>query len=77
MNWIAKSQGGVWFEIVGPSQMGNMFHKDSAYLIAAAPDMLHELERIRWIVSDEDAEIINAVIAKAKGESVENRNDTS
>ena len=39
----------------------------NATLIAAAPDMLAELKRLRDVVGDEDASCIEAVIAKAEG----------
>ena len=39
----------------------------NALLIAAAPDMLAELKRLRDVVGDEDASCIEAVIAKAEG----------
>ena len=36
-------------------------------LIAAAPDMLAELKRLRDVVGEEDVSCIEAVIAKAEG----------
>ena len=39
----------------------------NARLIAAAPDMLAELKRLRDVVGDEDASCIEAVIAHAEG----------
>ena len=39
----------------------------NAHLIAAAPDMLAELKRLRDVVGDEDASCIDAVIAQAEG----------
>ena len=40
-----------------------------AHLIAAAPDMLAELRRLIDVVGDEDVDCIEAVIAKAEGQS--------
>ena len=40
----------------------------NARLIAAAPDMLDELERLLDVLGDEDIEIVEQVIAKARGE---------
>ena len=40
----------------------------NATLIAAAPDMLAELKRLRDVVGDEDASCIEAVIAHAEGQ---------
>ena len=40
----------------------------NAKLIAAAPDMLAELKRLRDVVGDEDVDCIEAVIAKAEGQ---------
>ena len=40
----------------------------NATLIAAAPDMLAELRRLRDVVGDEDVDCIEAVIAQAEGQ---------
>ena len=43
----------------------------NAKLIAAAPDMLSELERLLDVVGEEDVSCVEAVIAKAEGDSTE------
>lgn len=50
------------------SFIGKIDDINDARLIAAAPDMLAELERLLDVLGDEDCAIVEALIAKAKGE---------
>ena len=58
--------GGLVAEAVG--SFDSDAEKANARLIAAAPDMLAELKRLRDVVGDEDVDCIEAVIAKAEGQ---------
>ena len=51
-----------------PRRFGGEHHAANAKLIAAAPDMLAELKRLRDVVGEEDASCIEAVIAQAEGQ---------
>ena len=60
--------GGLVAEAVGGFHRSYEEETANARLIAAAPDMLAELKRLRDVVGDEDASCIDAVIAHAEGQ---------
>ena len=66
MVW-AEEPFGIVATVVAWGQSVAMQTAD-AHLIAAAPDMLAELRRLRDVVGDEDASCIDAVIAHAEGQ---------
>ena len=69
--WAEEPHGGI----VATVPLAGLPLPDSAQLtanarlIAAAPEMLAALERLIDVVGEEDVASIEAVIAKAKGES--------
>ena len=46
-----------------------VYRTEDAHRIAAVPDMEAELERLRDVVGEIDIEIIDKVLAKARGEA--------
>ena len=67
--WAMDSDGGSQVATTFPVAGSLDAQEDNARLIAAAPEMLSELERLLDVVGEADVGCIEAVIRRAKGET--------
>ena len=63
--------GYMFEEVIHGMPFGVQREEDAAdaALIATAPEMYHELERLLSIIGEEDYEIVNKILQKARGEA--------